>query len=390
MKGKNIHQSSRWFAIAFAAVVAGQLVLAGCGGAGASSAPPEEFYGGVSAVEFRTMPTPRFSSVAQAIEEIKASRPDLTDNTSLSRAVFARVKEIEASNSRLPDISQMAEELWKETLANINQWAFGISLGDQAFDFADQNFACDGLKGGRDTKGDAFRHAIWNALFAKRLAQVVGVDAAIQMVGQFTALHESDEDPDGSIMDLHNNRVGLAIFRQYPQATNEQLIQLVLRHPYRQIDRGTSVSPSEPGLVFYKNAAPFDGVWTGTVTNPDSGGPWNATMYIAQCGDRVTGQYVGRRGTDYGARRFSGRVEGNTLVLNVDAPYDWEATSGMVPCTEVVVRLNAGSPTMSGPWTSANCRQGGSFSLARTGRDARAGADKRDPFAPVGGMCLAN
>lgn len=72
-----------------------------------------------------------------------------------------------------------------------------------------------------DGHTDAFRHAYWNALMTKRL----GEDFAIR----FASAHEGagGNPADREAMDLYNNEVGRRIATQHPNASEEELADLV-------------------------------------------------------------------------------------------------------------------------------------------------------------------
>ncbi|MFC6093685.1 DUF6973 domain-containing protein [Saccharothrix lopnurensis] len=76
-------------------------------------------------------------------------------------------------------------------------------------------------KGGTDGHADAFRHAYWNALMTQRYGE--------EWAREFATAHErnpsSHHIPVG--MDLHNNEVGRSIAQANPDASPEQLANLV-------------------------------------------------------------------------------------------------------------------------------------------------------------------
>ncbi len=73
-------------------------------------------------------------------------------------------------------------------------------------------------------RGDAFRHAYWNALMTKDF----GGDFAIA----FSTAHETQFSLQPNLgeafMDLHNNSIGVEIAVSSPKASNEQLQTLVM------------------------------------------------------------------------------------------------------------------------------------------------------------------
>ncbi len=78
----------------------------------------------------------------------------------------------------------------------------------------------DGFGGG---EADAFRHAYWNAIMTRR------TDA--EFAEAFATAHETGSDtPEADqAMDLHNNAVGRRIAVAHPDATDEELFDLVMQ-----------------------------------------------------------------------------------------------------------------------------------------------------------------
>lgn len=64
-------------------------------------------------------------------------------------------------------------------------------------------------KNGRNDRSDAFRHCFWSAILSRDISYMNAL--------AFTTAHESrhDNDPEEKKMDLHNNKVGLKIGKQF-------------------------------------------------------------------------------------------------------------------------------------------------------------------------------
>ncbi len=78
---------------------------------------------------------------------------------------------------------------------------------------------------------DAFRHVYWSY----RMAQEAGVEVSKQFgdAHERTALGiyegKRNSNPDGEkLMDLYNNRVGRELFQEHPQATPDQITEIIL------------------------------------------------------------------------------------------------------------------------------------------------------------------
>ncbi|WP_429001295.1 DUF6973 domain-containing protein [Vandammella animalimorsus] len=71
-----------------------------------------------------------------------------------------------------------------------------------------------------DGHGDAFRHAYWNALMTREFG--------IEFAKQFATAHEGLADTsDAEAMDLYNNEVGRRIPMENPNASPQELADLV-------------------------------------------------------------------------------------------------------------------------------------------------------------------
>lgn len=128
-----------------------------------------------------------------------------------------------------PDGQEKAR--WEEILHAIADPIHAVSINrnrNNAFNAAKYS----GLPHPRDGRQDAFRHAYWNALNT--------VDAGYISARNFATLHErgsnpaddpksSEYDPVAIKMDLYNNEVGRRIGLENPNATPDELMNLVMQ-----------------------------------------------------------------------------------------------------------------------------------------------------------------
>lgn len=100
---------------------------------------------------------------------------------------------------------------------------------------------------GNDGHRDAFRHTYWNALLAREFGAA--------WTQQFTTAHEALPGNNGlrEAMDLYNNEVGRAIAVANPDATPEQLANLV----GRALDEGRLVVVNSNGRLEWSDRVPF-------------------------------------------------------------------------------------------------------------------------------------
>ena len=119
-----------------------------------------------------------------------------------------------------------AKNAWKQTCSNekrflLNPKAFTVfSNSEIAKNKAKEMFPEDK---GRGTKKDAFRHALWQAMNV----QSVGED----FTRKYSEAHEygtpREDIHTDLFMDIHNNEVGIEIGRDNPNASVEDLCQII-------------------------------------------------------------------------------------------------------------------------------------------------------------------
>ena len=89
---------------------------------------------------------------------------------------------------------------------------------------------CDRIFGNAhnaDKSANAFRHALWNVLIAKRVLRFVrSEEKAILWAEKITTLHETlmPNKPLEREMDLHNNEVGRHFFMELKNSSEEEII----------------------------------------------------------------------------------------------------------------------------------------------------------------------
>ncbi|WP_129654010.1 DUF6973 domain-containing protein [Flagellimonas olearia] len=77
---------------------------------------------------------------------------------------------------------------------------------------------------------NAFRHALWNYLIAKRCFRIRhDKDSVLQWAEKITDWHEHvfPNTELAKTMDFHNNAVGRLVFRENPEKTESEIIELL-------------------------------------------------------------------------------------------------------------------------------------------------------------------
>lgn len=112
---------------------------------------------------------------------------------------------------------------------------------------------------GADSHLDAFRHAYWNALMVREYGEDFARDFA-------TAHEGSAETADSEAMDLYNNEVGRRIAVENPDASPEELANLI----QQAVDRGEMVVIDGKGELAWSDQVAVG--QTGTANDPQTDG----------------------------------------------------------------------------------------------------------------------
>ena len=223
-----------------------------------------------------------------------------------------------------------------------------------------ETYPCDEAENFYNTKADAYHHAVWSMMIARSTSPAFSKT--------FTDLHELHPiDAAQTAMDLHNNKVGRDLVAKYPNAIEKELLAILSQQRYVFLKDPRAPIPSiyDNDLVYFDGQRTYDGNFGGTITNPDSGGPWDIVLYLNQCGNVMRGKFLLFRGNERQERRFSGTLASNGIMnLNVADPYVYENPTGSF-CSGYQMRLSASPFSLTGSWTSTNCSQGGTLNLWR-------------------------
>lgn len=245
---------------------------------------------------------------------------------------------------------------WEVFSRNVYKTIQSLNTAKDAEKGAVASFPCDDKFD--DTKLNAILHSYWNALMTKR--------SGAKFAKEFSTAHESlsSKDAHNTKMDLHNNQIGISIAEKYPDATEEQLLDLLIHQKFTYVLPLDDFPKNVDGLIFITDKRPYDGTMTGTMTNPDSNTTWNATFDFNQCGNTIRGQITVVSGNASQKRRFTGVItSGGALSLNVSDPYVFENPNNLAYCTNMIVSLSGNDLTLSGNWKSSNCKLGGNLWL---------------------------
>lgn len=318
-----------------------------------------ENIGPISCSEFRSVTTPTYEQVIKCYDAAIATNPQ-QDELALARSIFACIKPAPVQNppsKPLFDLqSRMCTEEWKLVLLYPRKAYLAFKNGiNQSLEKAKLEFPQDVDVEFKNAKADAFRNAYLGALVAK---------ATDTSFARRLALARQSCLQNGFY--FHNDTVGIGLVRRFPIATVTELINLLLERRFYYSDNGIPAD-AESALMFNAGRRTYDAFYTGTFTNPDGQGTWNATYHFHQTGNIIRGEakYTGIGFPDKASRRYSGTISGNTINLNVSNPYTYEFSPGYTPCRNMRTTFTIAQDSLTGPWTSSNCWQGGFINLKR-------------------------
>ncbi len=248
--------------------------------------------------------------------------------------------------------SFMNRSEWRLALNNPIDAFEGIRYLKLSYELALIHFPCDEDVDFIGAKANAFKQAFWSATMAKNTSS--------DFAEQFSAAREEITKNEAlKNVSLYNNNFGLQLASQFPEATNNQLFELLIQENYFYVENGSTIDADLNGLVYLNGIRDFDKTMKGSFGNPDSGGPWDISINFSQCWNTVRGRFTITRDQALQERRFSGILEDNKMTLNISDPYVFENPEGLQACVEIIMVLEGDKNELTGNWISPNCPQGG-------------------------------
>lgn len=311
------------------------------------------------------LPVPGYEQLADAYDEIIGQDPALLegDAGTFAEALTDELKRMYENDRQSyleSESGRLSDEEWKLIIAEPFSGYKIRYTASLAYNATISSFECNPGISLQSTKADAVRHAYWNILLVK--------ETSIDFAERLSTAHEMSEKNDKiKAMYLHNNQFGRDLVAEFAEATAAQLLELLLNEQFIFVSETQSITNDMEGLVYIAGQEQYDTTLTGSLTNPDSsGGPWDMTFTMHQCGTTVRGHFVITRANgSWQKRRFAGTVSGEQFNLNVTYPYEFETVAGVTPCQNMETTLTGNENALSGSWTSSNCGSGGIITLER-------------------------
>ncbi len=375
-------------ALAACALTSLVLTFAACGGGGDSGGDSGEATqtpatGPVSREEFLTLNKPTYAQFISAYEDAVAANPGIeADETRLRRELFNRLKAMTGVIGAI-GVSPKDNTVRAQALSDDAFAVLGVTLTDgekalvydhpifsaqtlisiypRAYSASQATFDCGlgatQLEQLNDNKTDAYRHAYWNARMAR--------DLSPDFAEAFGTAHEPEGQSLRGRMDLHNNLYGRLLAARFPTATDAELEVLLSQAHYVFVRDGDGFPDPAESLVFFAQQQALDTTLTGSLTNPDSGGPWQLSATLSHCNQTVRGTMTLVRGTSRQQRRFTGTVGTDQMPLTIDNPFVFENPNNLSYCQNMQANLAGSGTSYAGPWTATNCSLGGVITLSQ-------------------------
>lgn len=325
---------------------------------------PKEISCPMSKEDLEATTPPTYTQLLEAYETVISKDSSLLNDKDL---LFCKIyKNINDNTGQLkttnsPFFGELNKEEWELFKSDATKGMAAVQAAMTALTVTEITFPCDNKEGFHNNKSDAFRHAFWNAFMSKM--------ADSSFARKFATAHEAlSENTKETAMDLHNNKVGRDIAAKYKNATPSEIAKIISQQRFIFVSDPSKSIPKEydDALIFFAGNRAFDGTFTGSLTNPDSGGPWDATFTFSQCDNTLRGKLKITRGSSLQERRFTGTIDSsNNIKLNIESPHIDENPNGVIYCKNMVMTLNSNTTNMSGSWTSSSCSQGGTVTLSR-------------------------
>ncbi|RYG06515.1 MAG: hypothetical protein EOO02_00350 [Chitinophagaceae bacterium] len=350
---------------------------------------PDEIIGDSITLEtFMSVEPPTFGGFKAAYTEIMAANPGIeNDQNEFLKALYVYVRQhplgvitedlpitgtlgaadddkIQTLGTESP-ISQAAQRLTREEWKLVFHEPIIVVIGgmrahDMAYDAVHKNFPCDTGNEFDNSKGNAVLHSFWNAMMYRH--------ASPNFADKFGTAHESESPADAmnTKMDLNNNKFGRDFAAAHKDASDEELLAMLMRQEFVFVKEGDTYPPLGIKLVYFVGKRQYDGVMTGSFTNPDSGGPWQATLLFSQCGDNLRGTMKIVRGAGFQERRFDAVLDNQgNINFTFSDPYNFENPQNNPFCRGMKGMLKGDENSMTGNWTSPNCSKGGLITLSK-------------------------
>ncbi|MDT7828972.1 hypothetical protein RQM65_09890 [Pricia sp. S334] len=253
----------------------------------------------ISEEEFNAVLPPTYIQFNETYEKVvKSDKALLHDTSKLSRAIFDEIADAntssEAPKSDDTDVffdlsSSMTKAEWRLVLTSPLEAFNGIPSIQVSYDHAVMFYPCDEDVAFIGAKASALKHALWSALMLKNTNE--------EFAEKMSAARETlTKDKDLKAMNLHNNAFGIQLGSKFPEASEEQLLVLLLEQNYTMVKNGSNITDKLDALVFLKGKRQFDMVMEGSLSNPDSGAPWDIKINFSHCWNTVRGRFVMVRG----------------------------------------------------------------------------------------------
>lgn len=342
------------------------VILVGCGGG--DSDGDGGIRNVVSTAEFLLVDPPSLSELLAVLRIITGASANLRDDPDrFTRELFDGVRDAIASGNPVagvnPDelfelaVDQLTRESWRVILNDPLRGVVTSEVFDQALRSALQNYSCDAHDSHIGAKTEAFFQVLWLILILQFSGE--------EFVDEFAREQSAGLSVSAANMLLSNTRFASRIFSQFPTASFDDLVQLLLTSPFQFVIGGEA----SDALSFTANRQALDGRYTGTA-NAVLGSDENVVLHVNRCNNDVRAQLLvlNNDGSTDAQWRLTGTVDaaGAVVLRSASQLTRYFVSSKTSLCGDLTLTLTDVANTLSGQWDASKdtCLIRGQLDLA--------------------------
>jgi len=257
--------------------------MVGCGGSDSNG--NSTVGNAISTAEFLLVDPPSLSELLAVLKFITSATANLRDDPDrLARELFDGVRDAVAGSEPVPGVNldelfelavdQLTRESWRVILNDPLRGIVATEVFDRALRAALQNYSCDAHDSHIGAKTEAFFQVLWLILILQLTSD--------EFIDQFADKQSEGLSVAAANMLRSNAQFASEVFDQFPTASIDDLIQLLLTAPFKFVPGGSAPQ----ALSFVSNQQPLDNRYSGTVNRSVSGlNKYFVSSTTSLCGD---------------------------------------------------------------------------------------------------------
>jgi hypothetical protein len=321
----------------------------------------------ISTAEFLLVDPPSLSELFAVLRIITSATANLRDDPDrFARELFDGVRDAIASSEPVPGanldelfelgVDQLTRESWRLVLDDPLRGVVTSEVFDRALRSALQNYSCDAHDSHIGAKTEAFFQVLWLILILQLTTD--------EFVDQFAVDQSEGLSVAAANMLRSNADFAGRVFDQFPTASFDDFVQLLLTAPFRFVPGGSATD----ALAFIGNRQSLDNRYSGTA-NVVLGSDENVVLHVNRCNDDVRAQLLvldssGGVDAEY---RLTGTANaaGDVVLQSLSQLENYFVSTTTTLCGELTLTLNDSGNTLSGQWDASrsSCLINGAINL---------------------------